>query len=66
MSDRIGVAAGEVWGYLKENGASTAARIQKGIGKDAALTHQAIGWLAREGKLRIDRTRKVPTFDLCE
>ena len=53
-----GEAAGKVWQFLSTNGPAPAARIQKGIGENAALTHQGIGWLAREGKLEIDRSQK--------
>jgi len=66
MSDIIGTAAGEVWNFLKANGASKAAKIQKGIAKDATTTHQAIGWLAREDKLVIDRSQKAATYALKE
>ncbi len=66
MSEKIGSTAGLVWTFLKEKGPATASQIQKGAGVDAALTNQAIGWLAREGKLKIDRSKKTPTFTLNE
>ena len=67
MSERIGETAGKVWQFLKTSGAAPAARIQKGIGETTALTHQGIGWLAREGKLEIDRSqRKDATYRLRE
>ena len=58
MSEIIGETAGKVWQFLKENGPAPAKKIQKGIGEDAALTNQAIGWLARESKLAVDRSQK--------
>jgi hypothetical protein len=61
MSEVIGEAAGKVWQFLKENGPAPAKKIQKAIGGDAALTNQAIGWLARESKLAVDRTQKNNT-----
>jgi hypothetical protein len=61
MSEMIGVTAGKVWQYLKTNGPSPAVRIQRGIAEDASLTNQAIGWLAREGKLAVDRGQKNNT-----
>lgn len=67
MSERIGETAGKVWQFLKTNGPAVAARIQKGIGESMALTHQGIGWLAREGKLEIDRSQKKDmTYKLRE
>ena len=66
MSDGIGKTAGQVWSFLESNGPATAARIQKAIGADAPLTNQALGWLAREGKLKIERSKKATRYSLCE
>jgi hypothetical protein len=66
MSKMIGAAAGQVWQYLKGNSKATAAQIQKGIHADAALTNQAIGWLAREGKISVDRSKRMATYSLSE
>ncbi len=66
MSERIGTAAGVVWEYLKSNGTVTTSQIQRGTGLNAALTNQALGWLAREGKIRIDRSAPQAQFGLIE
>ena len=66
MCEKIGATAGLVWNCLKENGPATAAQIQKKIGADAANTHLALGWLAREGKLRVDRSKKTSLYELAE
>jgi len=67
MSEIIGETAGKVWDFLKTNGPAPAKRIQKAIGEDAALTNQAIGWLARESKLAVDRSQKNnPIYALRE
>ncbi len=66
MSDEIGKTAGQVWRFLKSNGPATAARIQKAIGADVPLTNQALGWLAREGKLTIERSKRTARYALCE
>jgi len=66
MSEKIGTAAGKVWHYLKQNGAATASAISKGIGEDTATTHQAIGWLAREDKLIVDRSSRNVRYALKE
>lgn len=65
MSETIGASAGKVWTYMcQNNGACTMARIQKGTGLDATQCNQAIGWLAREGKLKIDRAKKAVEYAL--
>jgi hypothetical protein len=66
MSEKIGAAAGQIWMYLKSNTKVSAAQIQKAIKADAALTNQAIGWLAREGKIAIDRSKRTATYNLNE
>jgi hypothetical protein len=67
MSEMIGMAAGKVWQFLKDNGPAPGKKIQKGIGENAELTNQAIGWLARESKLIVDRSQKGnPTYALRE
>lgn len=64
MTETIGETAGRVWSYLAENRAVTAAGISKAISADAAATHQAIGWLAREGKLKIEREKRTVRYSL--
>jgi hypothetical protein len=66
MSEKIGTAAGVVWQYLKSNGPATASQVQKGTSLNAALTNQALGWLAREGNIRIDRSAPKEQFSLVE
>ena len=66
MSEKTGTTAGLVWSCLKSDGPATAAQIQKKIGADAVATQMALGWLAREGKLRIDRSKKTCQYELTE
>ena len=67
MSEIIGETAGKVWQFLKQNGPAPAKKIEKGISENAALTHQAIGWLARESKVAVDRSQKNnPIYALRE
>jgi len=58
MIENIGVTAGKVWTFLKANGPSPLHQIEKGIGENPAATNQAIGWLAREGKITVDHSQK--------
>jgi hypothetical protein len=51
----IGKTAGDVWRYLKDNGEVSVADMKRGLGiKTERLLHWAIGWLAREGKVRFN------------
>ena len=51
---KIGEAAGTVWKILNKQGAMTVAKIQTATKLPADIVNQAVGWLAREGKLVID------------
>ena len=57
MIENIGVTAGKVFQFLNTNGPSPLHQIQKGVGENPAATNQAIGWLAREGKLTVDSSQ---------
>lgn len=58
----IGATAGTVWKVLVENGPLSMARLVKAVGEPRDTVMQALGWLAREDKVRIEeegRTRMV-------
>ncbi len=55
MTHEIGEVAGKIWQFLSENGESTFAQVKKKVRGSAELLHQAIGWLAREAKLHIQK-----------
>jgi len=64
MADSIGAAAGVVWNYLDENGASSVTKITKETALDAKAAQRAIGWLANEGKLTITTKGRTETISL--
>ncbi len=66
MIHQIGEIAGKVWMFLKQNGESNLNQLKKGIKADPNLILQAIGWLAREDKLRIEKKGRFVTYALKE
>jgi Winged helix-turn-helix domain (DUF2582) len=54
----IGETAGQVWTVLDRDGPLSMTRLTKTIGKPRDMTMQAIGWLAREGKIDITEERR--------
>jgi DNA-binding transcriptional ArsR family regulator len=52
--EHIGDVAGTVWRELSENGPLSVAKLVKAIGEPRDTVMQALGWLAREGKINID------------
>ena len=57
MERTIGAAAGKVWQTLNKAPA-TPAQLVKTTGLPADLATQAIGWLAREGKISAENSPK--------
>ena len=52
----IGETAGIIWQVLSEEGPLSMAKLVKAVGEPRDAVMQAIGWLAREGKINIDDT----------
>jgi hypothetical protein len=52
MKDKVIQTAGKVWKVLGEKGPVSAAQLAKAIKTNAEITNQAIGWLAREDKIK--------------
>jgi hypothetical protein len=61
----IGQTAGAVYRFLERNGDSTLAQIKKGVDAPADLVTMALGWLAREEKLRFVQTGRIKKISLA-
>ena len=48
---KIGEAAGHIWSLLAEEGPTRISRLQKKVDAPKPIFYQALGWLAREGKI---------------
>jgi hypothetical protein len=56
--DQIGETAGAVWHALSENGPLSFAKLVDRVGSNRDVVMQAVGWLAREGKIEIDESKR--------
>ena len=56
--DDIGTTAGLIWGFLVEHGKVSLSALEKGVDSPRTLVYMAIGWLAREGKVSIQREER--------
>ena len=59
MREDIGNAAGTVWRYLEAQGSRSVSQIQRDTRLSQSLTYLALGWLAREGKVRFAQERRA-------
>lgn len=56
VKDRIGLAAGEIWNYIeKDGGSASLARVREKTGLDSDMAYLALGWLAREEKVTVEK-----------
>jgi hypothetical protein len=62
--EQIGDTAGMVWHYLNENGSCSLTQLAKEIDAPRDVIMQAVGWLAREGKLAIEESRNKKLLTL--
>jgi hypothetical protein len=62
----VGEAAGQVWATLRRLGRTNVGALEREVGAPAALTHMAIGWLAREGKVEIQPDKRSTAIWLVE
>lgn len=56
--EEIGAIAGKVWGFLAASGAVSLSAVEKGVDAPRAQVYMALGWLAREGKIAVDREER--------
>ena len=64
MIDAIGETAGKVWKFLKQHDEANLNQIKKNVKADPNLILQAIGWLAREDKLIVEKGARFITYNL--
>ena len=64
MIQRIGETAGKVWGFLDEKGEANLSQLKRGVKVDPNLILKAIGRLAREDKLRIEKKGRYIFYSL--
>lgn len=49
----VGQVAGNVWNYLNLNGETSSLKIRSALQIPQSLLFLSLGWLAREGKVRL-------------
>lgn len=62
--EQIGETAGLVWMALNGNGPLSLAQVVKKVDRPRDVVMQALGWLAREGKIHIEDTGRTRAVSL--
>lgn len=64
--EQIGTAAGAVWRFLRTSGPATLYAIERSVDVPKPVVSMALGWLAREGKLRIEETGRSVRYSVVD
>ena len=64
LIDQIGETAGAVWHTLLEHGQLTITQLAKEVDAPRDRVMQAVGWLAREDKIRVDEQARRKIISL--
>ena len=63
--EQIGETAGLVWHILQVEGSLPMTKLVKQVDAPKDLTMQAVGWLAREGKINIEEEKRRKVISLA-
>jgi len=66
MKERIGKTAGEIWTFLRQTNEVAISRLPRVLKEKTAVVYQALGWLAREGKVEYRTEGKRTLVSLTE
>ena len=66
MLDRIEQCADRAWHALGQAGEVNVLRLSEHLQERSVITYQALGWLAREGKIRYDQRGNQVYISLTE
>ena len=53
--EQIGTSAGEIYNYLSSNGTTSFSKIKKDLDLKGNFADLGLGWLAREGKVHMNK-----------
>lgn len=62
----VGETAGRIWYELRKTGGIPIRNLSRAVDSEAPVTQMAIGWLAREGKVHLQRKGKQVVVTLTE
>lgn len=55
MITELGIVAGEIWHFLDEKGSCSLSNLVAGLDKPRDTILMSLGWLAREGHVKLDQ-----------
>ncbi len=64
MNGQIGETAGEIWDLLDSNGEVGISKLASEINKPNPVVYMGLGWLAREDKVNVVKSKKGTKISL--
>ena len=64
--EKVGEIAGKIWGILKQKEKVNISQLPKLVKEKSDITYQAVGWLAREGKILYNSEKSKVYLTLTE
>jgi len=64
MLNDVGKTAGKVFQNLEAKGPMSMSRLKKEVGGNETMVTMAVGWLAREGKIKVGKERNSMKIQL--
>ncbi len=64
MITELGIVAGEIWHFLDEHGLSRLSHLISDMDKPRDTILMSLGWLAREGHVKLDRAGEDYSVEL--
>lgn len=64
MITELGIVAGEIWHFLDEHGSCSLTDLVKGLDKPHDMILMSLGWLAREGHVKLEQVRADYNIEL--
>lgn len=65
LKKKIGETAGSIWNVLKERDKVTISSLPGIVNENSSLVNQALGWLAREGKINYQQEGRKTLISLA-
>jgi len=66
LKKKIGKTAGIIWAILKERNKVAISSLPGILNENSSLVNQALGWLAREGKIEYQQEGRKTLISLAE
>lgn len=66
MITELGIIAGDIWHFLDEQGQTSLSNLASALDKPRETVLMSLGWLAREGHVKLEKTGEDYKIELSK